>query len=127
MLNDKLQTQLQPLRGSLPQQSQLMIRIVNPYSRTVCSRLIRPMRNYSTTPKNTTKFEPIIESSKEILKKVATEDTKESTIVLKTLRYAGGFSVIVVICSIMWASALEEPRPEIEPTVVLNLRKDVRE
>lgn len=58
------------------------------------------------------------------LNKITDENLQASITTLKYLRLIGGFSIIVVLSSILWASTLTEPvREEI---TIPDLGKDVR-
>ncbi|CUM66140.1 uncharacterized protein PRCAT00003797001 [Priceomyces carsonii] len=61
------------------------------------------------------------------LNKIGDEKTKESTNTLKALRLIGGGSIILVFCSLMWASAMSAPEPVTEVVEIKNLGKDIRE
>lgn len=58
--------------------------------------------------------------------RIGDENTKESQKTLKAVRMIGATSIIVVICSLMWASTLSAPVKE-TPVVVTDLSKDIRE
>lgn len=55
---------------------------------------------------------------------ISVEGSLESTAILKYMRLVGGVSIIIVICSIMWASTMVSP---VQDTYTIDLSKDVRE
>lgn len=73
-------------------------------------------RRYSTKPKN--KVSQFIDD-------IGREETKTSQNTLKTVRYLGGFTIVTVLCSLLWASSMSAP---VKETVVDlgDLSEDVR-
>lgn len=69
----------------------------------------------------------ILDTAKNLNKKlnrIGDENSPESQKTMRLLRKTGGISIIVVFCSIMWASTLNEP--VVEEAEVPDLSKDIR-
>lgn len=77
------------------------------------ARLVATKRGYSN-----------FEKMKKHYDNIAIEGSLESTAILKYMRLVGGVSIIIVICSIMWASTMVSP---VQEPYTLDLSKDVRE
>lgn len=60
-----------------------------------------------------------------VLDKIGDENSSEAQKTLKIFRTIGGVSVIVVLCSLLWASSLSAPVKE-TPVEVGDLSRDVR-
>lgn len=58
--------------------------------------------------------------------RIGDESTKELQRTIKIVRKVGGISIIVVLCSLLWASSLSAPVKETAP-VVPDLTIDVRD
>ncbi|GEQ67690.1 hypothetical protein JCM33374_g1355 [Metschnikowia sp. JCM 33374] len=64
-------------------------------------------------------------SFNKLIDRIGDEKTKESQKTIKAVRMVGAGSVILVICSLFWASSLTAPVKE-SPVELGNLAQDVR-
>lgn len=79
--------------------------------------LISGSRSYSVK-KQANKFNKLMD-------KIGDENTKESQKTIKVIRKIGAGSIIIVICSLLWASTLSAPVKETYEEIPV-LSKDVR-